>query len=133
MKHILMILFILVVCFGWLSAGPIQTTVHVEFSHFGDNGTEGTASILEWKWTANTFQAWSQWTMITDTMTPLLGGTIDTAHFAIEFPGDGEYFIAVRAADEVSNWSNVCTKVKIVLFDQIAPSCSPITIIGIDR
>ena len=132
MKHCLFIA-VLLFCFSGSAAGPISTTVHIEFTHPGDDGVVGMASLIEWKWTADTTLSWNQWAMITDTITPLVSPTIDTAHFEIEFPGEGEYYIAVRAADEVPNWSERCPKIKVVLYDQEGPSCSPASLIGVDR
>ena len=131
MKHVLMTVFILLFCFGGISAGPINTTIDVEFIHPGDDMDVGTASLLVWKWTIDTTMTWDQWTMITDTITPLISPTLDTAHFDIEFPESGTYWIGVMVADEVPNWSGICLKLKLVLYDKVGPSCATGTIIGV--
>ena len=147
MKHIFMIAIVLVFCFGGLSAGPVATTSYIEWTHPGDNenvqNDTSYASIIEWKWIADITLPWSEWNMITDTITPRMAGTIDTLVFDIEFPTtDIDYFIGVRAGDEIQpygpnqgkrNWSDVCFKVKVVLWDQTPPGCSPGRLIRVEQ
>ena len=132
MKHLTLI-FLFLFCFGMVTAGPISTTVDVAFSHPGDDPTDGTATLIEWKWTADTTLSWDQWSMITDTITPQPFGTADTVAFDIVFPDNGLYWIGKNAYDDAGNQSGPCVHGQVDLPDITGPSCSPGTIIGITR
>lgn len=131
MKHVLMATMIMIFCFGALSAGPIQTTVDLEFNHPGDDGIVGTATTIIFYWTADTTSL--SWVFITDTVTPVESPTLDTAHFDIEFPDNGSYWIGANAIDEAGNESGMCIFGRVDLPDITGPSCVTGTIIGVTR
>ncbi len=132
MRHTLVTTFVLLFCFG-AYAGPVQTEITMEFSHPGDDGTVGTAAKIEWRWTTDTLANWPDWILITDTITPQLALTLDTAFLAIEFPEDGTYWIAVTAKDEASNWTDICSVNEITLADEVGPSCISATVLSVVR
>lgn len=109
-------------CFP-VQSGPISKSISIPFIHTGDDADVGTASLLEWKWSADTTLSWDQWTMVSNSITPMVAYTPDTAIFEVVFPDNGIYWIAVNAADEVNNWSGVCIIAEVRVPDIIAPSC----------
>ena len=133
MKHIAIAVFLLLFCFGGVSAGPISTEVEIIFNHPGDDSVSGTASLIQWKWTSDTALAWSRWVFITDTVMPLPYGTADTAVFDIEFPDNGIYWIGANASDEVNHWSGKCVLTEVDLPDISGPSCISVVAIRVTR
>jgi len=133
MRHILVTIFVLIFCFGGLSAGPVNTDIEIEFTHPGDDGIVGTAYQIEWRWTDDTLASWSDWNMITDTITPQVALTLDTAYLSVEFPDNGYYWVAVRASDEAQNWTDICMIHEIFLPDQTGPSCIISTVLSVVR
>lgn len=131
MKHLLItiLLALIVGCTG-IESDPVTVPVTIVFTHTGDDGIVGLASLIEWKWATDTLKSWDQWTMITDTITPQIPLTLDTAYFEIVFPDNGIYWIGLNTADEPQahlnggrNWSGICVKATIYLPDNIAPAC----------
>jgi hypothetical protein len=108
-----------------LTAEEITRTVHFTWTATGDDGTLGTASEYVIKYSTSIDSLTNNWDaceyIVYDGVIPVafmpMSWTID-----IVFPATGTYYFAIKAADEVPNWSNISNIISIPILDDIAPA-----------
>jgi len=89
----------------------------------GDDGTVGTASEYDIRYSTSPINAgnWNDAVRIDNEPTPASAGTAQSVIVSGLDP-DTDYYFAVRAADEVPNWSGLSNVVHTTTIDNVAPS-----------
>jgi Tol biopolymer transport system component len=87
----------------------------------GDDGAEGRATGYEIRYRMSpiTEQSWDSATVVTSPPVPKIAGQLE--HFSVAGLPDGTYYFAVKAADEIPNWSACSNTVTAAVADVVPP------------
>jgi hypothetical protein len=103
--------------------GTTATSVSVRWTAPGDDGTTGTATSYDVRYSTSTITAsnWASATQATGEPTPGAAGTV-TNYTVNGLTGSRTYYIAVRATDEVGNVSALSNVVNGTTLDNVPPA-----------
>ena len=94
---------------GDLATGAVSnTTVQLSWTAPGDDGTTGTATTYDVRYSTSTITAgnWDSATQVSNEPTPSVYGTSESMYVTGLSAGTTYYF-AIKAADDVANWNNL--------------------------
>lgn len=123
--RIVISLIVTTVMAGSVFAGaPTPTTITVRWTSPGDDGNSGLAAQYDLRHSTSpiTEANWSAATRVTGMSAPKAAGTPDSHTVTGLIPGTNYYF-AIKAADEVPNWSGISNVLqRATLPEQTAPA-----------
>jgi hypothetical protein len=104
-------------------AGASATTVTLKWTATGDDSTSGAASQYDIRYStvAITEITWTSATQVIGEPIPKIAGSQETFTVTGLTPSTTYYF-AIKAADEVPNWSDLSNVVSITTIDGTRPS-----------
>lgn len=128
MKKILFIVFgMLVLTIPAMAQLTTQSKI-LTWTAKGDDGNIGTASVYELRGSTDSVAlvAWAALppptvVVYTGLPTPMVAGTTQT-YTVIGLVAGNTYFFAIKAADEVLNWSLISNIVKVAILDITPPA-----------
>ena len=117
-KYILVFLFVVM----WVSVGCGQSDIDVtiKFIAVGDNGLSGSASVYDLRYSADSLD-WDNAIQINNEPIPRISGTMEEITTTLNLLGETEYYFALKAGDEIPNWSPMSNVVSFLTPDNIAP------------
>ena len=127
-KHLLIITIVLMFLTNGCSDSKSETvTIQTmrTFTATGDDGTVGTASQYDLRYSTNRDSLTNHWgncSAIPGLPTPNIAGTAETLFINLTVETDKTYFFAIKAADEVPNWSVISNIMTLSFPDITAPS-----------
>lgn len=92
----------------WQPAVLTRTIVNLSWTAPGDDGRTGKASAYEFRYSLQpiTASTWSQATKVVTTIAPATAGTTQSLR-VMGLPANQWYYFALKAADEMPNWSAI--------------------------
>ncbi len=114
---------------GLFAADATQTSVTLTWTAPGDDAGTGTASQYDIRYSTSTITGanWDAITQASGEPTPQSAGSIETITITGLTPGT-EYFFAVKAADEVPNWSAMSNVVAVSTLSSDLPPAAIVTL-----
>jgi hypothetical protein len=108
---------------GLVSKAPSATTVTLEWTAPGDDGSTGTASVYDIRYSLQpiTDLNWNSATSLEDEPVPQAAGAAESFTVTGLNPGTLYYF-AMKAGDEVPNWSGLSNVLSVTTLDTTAPA-----------
>lgn len=128
MKIILLIIIFLIFLMNGCSDSKSETaTIQTirTFTATGDDGIVGTASEYDLRYSTNRdslINHWESCISIPGLPSPNIAGTAETLYINLTVETDLTYFFAIKAADEVPNWSEISNIVSMSFPDVTSPS-----------
>lgn len=114
---------VLMLCLLVLPSAAQAASVLVRWTAPGDDGSVGTAAQYDVRYSAAPITAanWNSATQATGEPAPRVAGTNET--FTINnLTASTSYYIAIKTADEATNWSNLSNVVNVTTGDETAPA-----------
>lgn len=105
--------------------GPPGREVRLTWTSPGDDGATGRAARYEIRYAAGvlTDSSWSSAAMVPSVPLPKVGGRAEA--LTLTAMPLGRWFLGIRTADEVPNWSGLSNQVEAIVADFVAPA--PVT------
>ena len=122
MRNIIFVLIALFVCaLAGCTAVAEPVDVTVIWTAPGDDGNEGQASLYDLRYAADSASLIANWTLCTEIPTgaPSMAGVTDTARVGLR---PGEYYMAIKAVDDVGNWSPLSNIATVFIADDQPPA-----------
>jgi len=131
MLSILGIIFV-IVTIGLLTnsckvqADTKQVNIHFQWTTVGDDGLLGAASVYSLRYSMISDSLVNNWNLcksITGLPTPAAAsGLIDSVNTSLNLNTETTYYFAIKAADNVNNWSGISNIKSLTIADDIAPA-----------
>jgi hypothetical protein len=121
MKQLLLIAMFLLLA---VSANAVTKTVVFTWTAPGDDGNVGTASVYDMRISTDSLLLKNSWATCTQIVVPVphIAGTHETFSYTADFNTGINYYIAIKAADEVLNWAPISNIKTFFIPDAIAPN-----------
>lgn len=114
---------------GCTQAQAATVTMTRTWTAPGDDDTVGTAALYDLRFTTDTtlpFQCWPEvescWSEIDGEPIPDTAGSIQRMTFTVDLLSGVDYYFAIKAADEVGNWSDRSNLVLVNIPDTVPPN-----------
>lgn len=107
-------LFLFVVTEPIMAGEVTPTTITITWTSPGDNGTSGTATVYDIRYSSAPISSgnWNSCNQVTDEPIPQQCGSLENFTITALDP-DTWYYIAIIAADEASNWSELSNVIAV--------------------
>ena len=111
-------------------ANAITKTFTLTWTAPGDDGNVGTATVYDLRVSTDSLALINNWntctpvtcTKVTGVPIPHIVGTHETFTFILDVNTGINYYFAIKAADEIPNWSAISNIKTIIVPDTIPPS-----------
>jgi len=107
-----------------LTADVVQVTGTFEWTATGDDGVMGTASQYSLRYSTDStalINSWNTCIIIPGLPAPKIAGNAESFTTTMNLNNGTTYFFAIKAADEVPNWSLVSNIVRVHVADDKVP------------
>jgi len=98
-----------------------EGSVTLSWTSPGDDGSHGTASEYDMRYTSDLGLPWEQWTQADGEPTPEIAGTLQSMTVN-NLPIATLFHFAIKTADEIPNWSPISNIFSITLIDITPPN-----------
>jgi Tol biopolymer transport system component len=91
--------------------------IQVSWTAPGDDGMEGQVAAYDIRYSSSPIfgESWPSAAPIPQTLTPAPAGTHESFSLAMQSLPAGKYYIAMKAADEVPNWSEISNNAEVLI------------------
>ncbi|MFH1701776.1 MAG: fibronectin type III domain-containing protein [Candidatus Zixiibacteriota bacterium] len=105
-----------------LAADATQTTITVYWTAPGDDGSSGTASEYDIRYSTSMINAgnWNSANQVTGESSPQIAGTSESFTIMGLTPST-TYYIAIKTSDEMPNWSGLSNIISVTTLDADTP------------
>ncbi len=105
------------------TSSPTASSITLSWTAPGDNGSTGTATTYDIRYSTSTINAgnWASATQVTGEPAPLAAGSNQNMTIT-GLSGDTTYYFAIETADEVPNWSAISNVPSGKTSDTVAPA-----------
>jgi len=117
-------IFLIIVDWGVLTADTVQVNGTFEWTATGDDGFVGTASQYALMYSLDSTSLITDWDnciSIPGLPSPQIAGSAEVFPVSMDLENGTTYFFAIKAADEVPNWSLVSNIVSVFVADDDVP------------